>query len=87
MAWTIELSEEAEATLCKLDKPIRQRVGRFIDRVASLPNPRMQGEALQGPLAGLWRYRVGDYRLVCHLRDDTLVVLVVWLGHRREVYR
>ena len=87
MAWTIELSEEAEAALYKLDKPIRQRLGGFIDRMASLPNPPMRRETLQGPLAGLWRYRVGDYRLVCHLRDETLVVLVVWLGHRREVYR
>ena len=87
MAWRIELSEEAESELCRLDKPVRERIGKFIDRLAISPDPRAQGKALQGGGAGLWRYCVGDYRVICALRDKELLVLVLKSGHRREVYR
>jgi mRNA interferase RelE/StbE len=56
-------------------------------RVAGLDDPRQLGEPLKGQWASLWRYRVGDYRVVCELRDQELVILVVRLGHRKDVYR
>lgn len=85
--WRVKYTEEARSELFKLDKPVRERIRSFVKRLPDLPNPRMRGEALQGPLSGLWKYRVGDYRLVCQIQDEVVTVLIVWLGHRREVYR
>ena len=89
MTWRIEFSRRAQKELSRLDRPIAQRVLRFLrDRVAPLDNPRGIGEALKGDKLGtLWKYRVGDYRLVASIQDEVLLVLVVRIGHRREVYR
>lgn len=88
MAWTIEYSDTAKDQLRKLDKPIARRIVDYMDeRVADLENPRSSGKALTGPLGGLWRYRVGDYRVICEIRDGALCILVLELGNRREVYR
>lgn len=88
MAWTIEYSDTAKDQLRKLDKPIARRIVDYMDeRIAELENPRSSGKALTGPLGGLWRYRVGDYRVICEVRDGALCILVLELGNRREVYR
>jgi mRNA interferase RelE/StbE len=89
MAWTIELSTSADRGLDKLDPSVARRILRFLyERVAKLDNPRSLGHALQGPeLGSLWRYRVGDYRIVCEIQDKKIVVLVLRIGHRREAYR
>ena len=88
MAWTIELLDTARRDLRKLDRQGARRIRDFLHlRVAAAENPRSLGHALTGPLKGLWRYRVGDYRIVCDIRDDKLVVLVIEIGHRREIYR
>jgi len=89
MAWKIELSRQAERDLDGLDFPMAQRILKFLhDRIARLENPRGAGHALAGSQFGnLWRYRVGDYRILCDIQDQRLVVLVVQIGHRREVYR
>ena len=58
-----------------------------LEEIANLDDPRSRGKALTGNLAGLWRYRVGDYRVVCDIEDGVLVILVVDVAHRREVYR
>ncbi len=89
MAWTIRYTETALKQLRKVDRPTARRLLDFLDeRVAAQADPRSQGKALHGAsLAGLWRYRVGDYRIICAIQDATLVVLVVQIGHRREVYR
>jgi mRNA interferase RelE/StbE len=85
--WTIEFDPAAQRELDKLDTPIARRVSKFLyERVAKLDDPHQIGERLQGTLSGLWRYRVGDYRLICSLEDDRLVVLVLRVGHRREIY-
>lgn len=70
----------------KLDKPIQKRIFDYMDEVARLDNPRSRGKGLVGDLRGLWRYRVGDYRILCHIQDDKLVIGVVEIGHRKEVY-
>jgi mRNA interferase RelE/StbE len=88
LAWTIEYTATAKGQLRKLDKQVARRIVDYMDeRVASLDNPRSTGKALTGPLGDLWRYRVGDYRVICDLQDGALRVLVVQVGNRREVYR
>ena len=88
MAWTIELSGAAEKALKKLDRQAAQRITGFLrERVADGEGPRSTGKALQGPLAGVWRYRVGDFRIICEIEDGKLVVLVLTIGHRSDVYR
>ncbi|CAL1241922.1 type II toxin-antitoxin system RelE family toxin [Candidatus Methylocalor cossyra] len=88
MRWTVKLSEHAARTIEKLDKPHRDRIRRFLrEELSGLDDPRAKGKPLQGGLRGLWRYRVGDYRIVCEIRGHEFVVLVVKIGHRRDVYR
>ena len=89
MAWTIEFAPEAERTLAKLDRQVARRIVRFmIERVAPLEDPRRIGTALQGQKqSGLWRYRVGDYRVLAQLFHDRVIVRVVKVGHRRDVYK
>jgi len=86
--WKIEFDPAAKRELDKLDKPIARRISKFLyDRVAKLDDPRKIGERLQGTLSEFWKYRVGDYRIICSLEHDRLVVLVLRIGHRREVYK
>jgi mRNA interferase RelE/StbE len=89
MAWKIELSAQADRELGKLDPEQRKRILKFLrDRLASLDNPRSIGQALHGSELGeFWKYRVGDCRLVCKIEDDRLLVIVLRISHRREVYR
>jgi mRNA interferase RelE/StbE len=89
MAWKIELSHQAEHDLDDLDSQIARRILKFLhERVAKLDDPRSIGYALAGSqLGSFWRYRVGDYRVLCDLQDQRLIVLVVEIGHRREIYR
>lgn len=88
MTWAIKYSSTAESQLRKLDRQTAQRILDYMDeRVAVLDNPRTLGKGLSGLLGGLWRYRVGDCRVICEIQDGALWVLVVKLGNRREVYR
>ena len=89
MAWTIEIDDDALKQLKKIDRQQAQRIRDYLrDRIAPLADPRQTGKALQGSRFGnLWRYRVGDYRVVCDLQDRQLVVLVVEIGHRKVVNR
>ena len=87
MAWTVEVSDFAERQLRKLDRPAQMRLLDWLnDRIEGCKDPRHFGESLKGHLAGLWRYRVGDYRIICEIQDEQLVVLALAVGHRREVY-
>ena len=88
MALTIKYTDTALAMLRMLDKQAAKRIIDFMDqRVAALEDPRDNGKALTGPLGGFWRYRVGDYRIICDIHDDKLIILVVEIGNRRDVYR
>jgi len=87
LVWTIEISSAAERQLRKLDKTTAKRLAAYLQQVvADSADPRTRGKSLSGPLGGLWRYRVGDYRVICELIDKRLVVLVVRLGHRSRIY-
>ena len=89
MAWKVELDSAAERDLDKLDPQIARRILTFLHgRIAPLDDPRSIGEALKGSKLGeLWKYRVGDYRMISSIEDGALRILVVKIGNRREVYR
>ncbi len=89
MAWRVEFDAGAKRDLEKVDKTIALRITKFLrERVGQLDDPRSIGEALKGSRLGdFWRYRVGDYRIICDLQNQRLLVLVLRIGHRREIYR
>ena len=86
MAWRIEINKEVQRAMRKLDKQTAKRITLKLREISQLENPRSMGKALTGNFAGLWRYRVGDYRIICDIEDDLLLVLVVDVAHRGEVY-
>jgi mRNA interferase RelE/StbE len=86
--WRVEFLRAADRDLRKLGADAARQVTRYLrERIATADDPRRFGHALTGDKKGLWRYRVGDYRIVAAIEDDRFVVLVVTIGHRREVYR
>ncbi|EAA3607771.1 type II toxin-antitoxin system RelE/ParE family toxin [Salmonella enterica subsp. enterica serovar Offa] len=87
MGWMINYSDRALKSLRKMDKQNARRIVDFMDlRIAVAADPRKSGRPLKGELGEFWRYRVGDYRILCEIRDDELIILVATIGHRREVY-
>ena len=89
MTWQIEFGAAAKRELEKLDKPIARRIVSFLrEQVLPLENPRTIGDALKGARLGeFWRYRVGNFRIICRIEDSRLVILVLRVGHPREIYR
>ena len=89
MAWGVEYGKDAAKEIAKLDRQIAQRIIQFMGgRVAKLDNPRSFGEALTGSKLGAYcKYRVGDYRIIAEIQDAKLIVQVVRVGNRREVYK
>ena len=88
MAWQIEFSPEAEKQLSRIDRQSARRIITFLrDRIEKIEDPRSLGKALKGVLREFWRYRVGDYRIIARIENDRMVVLVIRVAHRREVYR
>ncbi|CUX20269.1 MULTISPECIES: type II toxin-antitoxin system RelE/ParE family toxin [Agrobacterium] len=89
MIWTIEYHTLVQKEMRKINPEVRRRIRSFLhERLAALDDPRQTGAALQGSeLGNYWRYRVGDYSIICDIQDHKLVVLVVEIGHRREIYR
>jgi len=89
MEWSIELTPKADRQLNRLDQQIVRRINRFIfQRIALLEDPRSIGEALKGTEFGeLWKYRVGDYRIIASIEDKLVRILIVRVGNRLEVYR
>jgi mRNA interferase RelE/StbE len=88
LAWGIDYTQTARKQLTELDKPVARPILDFMDeRVAKQEDPRTLGNALTGPLGALWRYRIGDYRVVCEIRHSAVTVRVIRIGHSSEVYR
>ena len=89
MAFEIEFDPHAVKDLRKLDRPVQQRLVGFLkERVAPLENPRELGEALAGAALGnYWKYRVGDWRIICDIQDKRIVVRVLRVGNHKEIYR
>ena len=88
MAWRIEFDPAAAKELAKLDKPVARRITAFLgQRVATLADPRSLGEALRGDELGqFWKYRLGDYRIIARIVDKRVVIVVLRIGHRGDVY-
>jgi len=85
--WTVEFDDRARRELRKLDFKIQRKIFRYLrEPLAVSEDPRRFGKPLRRNLAGLWRYRIEDYRLICRLEDDRVVVLVSEIGHRSDVY-
>jgi mRNA interferase RelE/StbE len=87
LAWKVEFEARADKKLDKLNPRDAARIIRLLEEIAQLDDPRKRGEALVGPLSGLWRYRAGDWRILTKIEDDCIVIVVIDLGHRREIYR
>ena len=88
MTWNVEWDERARRELRQLDRQVQRTILRyFSERIATDDDPRRFGKPLRHELQGLWRYRIGDYRAVCQIEDNHLVVLVVAVNHRRQIYR
>lgn len=88
MGWTVRFDRRAEKELRALDAAVAKRILRFVrTRLADASNPRAIGTALKGNHEGLWRWRIGDYRLIGDIRDTELHILVISVGHRRGIYR
>ena len=87
MAWRVEFAEDAERELQRLGKPAGGRITKYLrERLATTEDPRRFGQPLRGRLHGYWRFRVGDFRIVAQIVEDRLLVLVVRVGHRKDVY-
>jgi mRNA interferase RelE/StbE len=87
LAWKIEYAPRAKKVLRKLDRQTTARILAALEDISMLASPRLRGHALTGPLADLWSYRVGDWRVLARIEDQRLVILVIEVGNRREIYR
>ena len=86
--WRIEITRTAEKQIAKIDRTAQKSILKFLhDLLRRADDPRLWGKALSGEKRGLWRYRVGDYRLICDIQDERITILVLELGHRKDVYR
>lgn len=87
MAWRIEIDKGVQRSMKKLDRNVAKRIIAKLREISQLEDPRSTGKALAGNLAGLWRYRVGDYRIVCDIEDEVLLILVIDVAHRSKVHK
>ena len=86
MAWSIEFTPRAAKSFRKLDKPVQKQISKFLREVAELDDPRVRGKGLVADKSGLWGWRVGDYRVIVSILDEAVVVNVIDVGHRRNIY-
>ncbi len=87
MKWAYSFTEAARKEFLKLDRQVQHDILRYFDtRLAGTASPRRFGKPLRGDLAGVWRYRISDYRVLCQIRDKQLLILVLSVGHRKDVY-
>lgn len=88
MTWHVSTTYRFDKEFKKLDRYTQRMIKAWIlKNLEGVSDPRIHGKALTGDLRGLWRYRIGDYRLICRLEDDQLVILALSVGHRHEIYR
>ena len=87
MHWQFDYTKGAKKQINKLTPQVQERISNELTKVCNLGNPRLRGKCLKGKLSGLWRYKVGDYRVICDIKDSELIVLVIEAGHRREIYK
>lgn len=86
MVWKIDFTRRAEKALSKIDATTAKRILKELHIVSQLDNPRSKGRALKGELTGYWRFRVGNFRVICDIVDSQMLILTIDLGHRRNIY-
>ncbi|MBQ2455176.1 MAG: type II toxin-antitoxin system RelE/ParE family toxin [Firmicutes bacterium] len=88
MKYSVETTVRFDREFKKLDRYTQKLLRAWIEKnLVDCADPRIHGKALTADLAGLWRYRIGDYRLICRIEDEILVILALSVGHRREIYK
>ncbi len=88
MTWRVEWDDRARRELRRLDRQIQREILDYLSkRIAIDEDPRRFGKPLRHELQGLWRYRIGQYRAICHIENEQLLVLVLAVGHRRQAYQ
>ncbi len=88
MAWKVEFHPHALKELTRLDRLAQKKILRFLrERIRTEEDPRRLGGPLHGTKKDLWKYRIGDYRLICNIQDDKILILVLRVGHRSQIYR
>lgn len=85
--WTVSISQKAKKNLIKLDASQQKRILKYLLDLQCNSDPRKKGKSLSGPLGGLWRYRIGDFRVIVDIQDQTITVVVLHIGHRKEIYK
>lgn len=83
----IIIQPSAKKQLKNLDFPVQKRIAKFIDSLQELENPRIKGKSLAGNLSGFWRYRVGDYRIICDIVDIEITIYILDISHRSKSYK
>ena len=87
MKYKVVFSEKAKKQLLKLDKSVSALIIGWIEKnIEDCENPRIHGKGLVGNQSGKWRYRIGDYRAICQIKDEKIIVLVLEVGHRKCIY-
>ena len=88
MSWQLETTSRFDKEFKRLDRYTQKLIQGWITKnIDNTDDPRQHGKPLTGDLSGLWRYRIGDYRLICTLNDNRLIILALSIGHRRDIYR
>lgn len=88
MGYRVEFSEQGKKDLKKLGSSVQKMIFRWIKKnLVDCEDPRIHGKSLVGNKKGIWRYRIGNYRLLCNIEDEVLIILVLEIGHRREIYK
>lgn len=87
MAYRIEFEEDARKSFKKLDNSVKKVIQKYLDKLESREDPRSLGDPIESNLAGLWRYRVGDYRIVAEIQDDVVIILILVIEKRATVYK
>ena len=86
MSYKLIYSEDSLKQLKKLDKSVQKLIVRYLRNLETLEEPRAKGKALSANLKGFWRYRIADYRVICEIDDDKIIIVVVDIGHRKNIY-
>jgi mRNA interferase RelE/StbE len=87
MAYSIQWADAAAVEYAKLDTSVKRQIDKYLDKLSSRDDPKSLGKPLQANLSGLWRYRVGDYRIVAEIQDAVVTILILSIKHRSIVYR
>ena len=87
MTWTVKYAKSFQKDVRKLDKQIQRKIKQFFDELENLDNPKSKGKSLTSNSSGLWRYRIEDFRIICEIKDDELVILTLKVAHRSKVYK